>query len=221
MMKISRVEQDYIKAIYEQQIINNQDIVTLKQIADRLHVSAPTVTEMIKRLERKELVVYKSYKGVYLSELGMREGRFILKSHRIWELFLLEYLGYQENEVHQEAENLEHAASPMMIERLSTFLGNPKYCPHGNEIPQESFWYEQKQQLSLDLLAIGTRAECVEIPETSRALLELLEIGSLPKFVTVRHRMVDGAIIAEFDGGRCEVIPTLYQKNWLVALYQK
>ena len=221
MLKISRVEQDYIKAIYEQQIINNQDIVTLKQIADRLHVSAPTVTEMIKRLERKDLVVYKSYKGAYLSELGMREGRFILKSHRIWELFLLEYLGYQENEVHQEAENLEHAASPMMIERLSTFLGTPQHCPHGNEIPQESFWYEKKQKLSLDLLAIGTRAECVDVSDAAVTLLKLLKVDPLPKFVTVLHRMVDGAIIAKFDGGRCEVIPTLYQKNWMVELYQK
>ena len=117
-MKTSKNEQDYLKAIYSLKNENNGS-VSINAIAQKLSVSSPSATEMIKRLAKKELVIHKPYYGVSLTELGKHEARFILKSHRVWETFLFEKGGYTMEEVHDEAENLEHASSPRLIESLS------------------------------------------------------------------------------------------------------
>ena len=116
-MKTSKNEQDYLKAIYSLKNENNGS-VSINAIAQKLSVSSPSATEMIKRLAKKELVIHKPYYGVSLTDLGNHEARFILKSHRVWETFLFEKVGYTMEEVHDEAENLEHASSPRLIESL-------------------------------------------------------------------------------------------------------
>lgn len=218
-VELSKTEQDYIKAIYEIECREKQELVSLKDLVQKLGLAAPTVTEMVKRLEKKELLIYQSYKGVHLTTLGNQEARFILKAHRIWEYFLLENLGYQEADVHVEAEMLEHAASPKLIERLYEYLGKPHYCPHGNEIPSDVFWFEEKQDKKVGDLAPNKRARIKKVSELTQQFLAKMGIEEMPKFVTLIEKLEDGSLIVQFEGPQVYVIPKVYQKGWMVLIY--
>lgn len=220
-MKLSKTEQDYIKAIYEFQMAKPKELVSLKQLVDHMQVSAPTVTEMVKRIEKKELIIYKSYKGVTLTEYGLKEAVFILKAHRVWEYFLLDVLKYQEEDVHIEAEALEHAATPQLIERLYAFLGKPETCPHGQRIPQMVFWYEDKRIIPLVELPIGVRAEIAELSPIFTDFLTLINTNSTPTFIKVMEILEDGTSIAEVDDGEQIVLPAFFQKDVTVIVYEQ
>lgn len=132
-MIMSPSKEDYIKTIYS--LNGAYEIVSNKDIANRLAVSAASVTEMNSRLVKENLVSHFPYKGVQLTETGIQTANLLTRKHRLWEVFLYEKLGFQWDEVHIEADRLEHASSNKLIERLSEFLGNPQYDPHGGIIP--------------------------------------------------------------------------------------
>lgn len=219
-MKISKTEQDYLKLIYELADKEQVTRVTLKYLVQKLSVAASTVTEMVKRLERKNLVEYESYKGVSLTAAGIQEALFIMKSHRIWEYFLLEKLHYQEDEVHIEAEILEHAASPMLIERLYAFLGRPEYCPHGNTIPKQVFWFEHKEERKLSELEIGMRATVSEVSDEVREYWKNIGIEVLPTTVHIVDRFVDKTVLVQINSTDSIVMPLYFQKQLKVIMYQ-
>jgi len=129
-MNISK--EDYLKAIYEHG--GDKNMVSNKDIANSLGISAPSVSEMIKKLLQDGYVEYTSYKGVKLTERGIDEAKKITRIHLLWEVFLLEKLDYDIDEIHDEAERLEHATSKKLEERLDKYLNYPKVCPHGTEI---------------------------------------------------------------------------------------
>lgn len=136
-MLLHRAEEDYIKTIYELSLDLNTDIVKTNEIAKRLGFTDQSVNEMIKKLEKKELLSFIPYKGVLLSNIGKAEAIRLVRSHRIWEVFLMKHLEFSWEEVHAEAETLEHAASKEVVDKLYNFIGRPKYCSHGNPIPDE------------------------------------------------------------------------------------
>lgn len=136
-MLLHRAEEDYIKTIYELSLDLNSIIVKTNEIAKRLGFTDQSVNEMIKKLEKKDLLQFIPYKGVSLSTIGKNEARRLVRSHRVWEVFLMTHLGFSWEEVHEEAETLEHAASTKVIDKLYNFIGRPKYCSHGNPIPDE------------------------------------------------------------------------------------
>jgi Mn-dependent transcriptional regulator len=220
-VKLSKAEQDYIKAIYEFQKQSKQELVSLKQLVEHMQVSAPTVTEMVKRIEKKGLIVYQSYKGVYLTDYGLKEAIFILKAHRVWEYFLLDILKYQEQDVHEEAEALEHAATPRLIERLYSYLGKPEHCPHGQSIPQEVFWYEDKKELPLHALEKNRRAEFSVLPENFLTYVAKLQIDTPPTFIKIIDKLADGTFLVELDKGKQLVIPQYFQKDVKVTIYEQ
>lgn len=132
---MNRSEEDYIKTIYELSI--NQDLKTIKtsDISEMLGYTDQSVNEMIKRLDSKKFLNYIPYKGVQLTKKGSDEAIRLIRAHRVWEVFLSDYLGFNWKEVHNEAEMLEHAGSNELIDRLYDFINKPKYCGHGNPIP--------------------------------------------------------------------------------------
>ena len=219
-MMLSKTEQDYIKAIYEFETQEEAELVSLKQLADRLEVSAPTVTEMAKRSEKKDLIIYKSYRGVQLTDQGLKEASFILKAHRVWEYFLLQVLKYQADDVHEEAEALEHATTPQLLERLYAYLGKPEVCPHGNKIPQEIFWYETKKEVALNKIAEGIRAEVDTLPERFLQYLQKLGIKGQPTVVKVCERFADGTVLIEIDNGEQAVVSPYFQEDVTVLVYE-
>ena len=210
-MKTSKNEQDYLKAIYSLKNENNGS-VSINAIAQKLSVSSPSATEMIKRLAKKELVIHKPYYGVSLTELGKYEARFILKSHRVWETFLFEKVGYTMEEVHDEAENLEHASSPRLIESLYVLMGYPATDPHGSEIPTESFWLKNEVELTLDEAQVDQTYHVTAIEEEGKNFFKKLEI-SLPHLIKVIDILEDKSIIIKEDRESSIVIPPFLQSK--------
>ncbi len=164
MDEFSKTEQDYLKAIYQLEEKTDKR-VGITEVANYLKVSAPSATEMIKRLAKKELVEHKKYYGVLLKPEGYREARFIIKSHRVWETFLVEQAGYQIDEVHEEAENLEHSSSKRLVERLYALMAFPKTDPHGSEIPAERFWEGDVITHDLGQAKVGYRYDVTSLTQ--------------------------------------------------------
>ncbi|MBN2616434.1 MAG: metal-dependent transcriptional regulator [Bacteroidales bacterium] len=142
-------EEDYIKAIYQLEADKKGNILT-NDIAAKLSTKASSVTDMLKRLEKKGLIHYQKYQGVSLKENGKKFALKLIRQHRLWETFLVKSLGFGWESVHDIAEKLEHIHSDELIERLDHFLGHPAFDPHGEPIPLEKgrIWEIKSQKLS-------------------------------------------------------------------------
>lgn len=131
-MNLSQNIQDYLKAILQ---IGKDEPVSTTDIANRLQVSPASVTNMIKKLNDLKLARHEAYRGVVLTHAGRKVALEILRHHRLIETYLAEALGYTWDQVHEEAERLEHHISEEFEDRIATILGNPLYDPHGDPIP--------------------------------------------------------------------------------------
>lgn len=133
---LSRSVEDYLKAIYS--LADDGDPASTSSIAQALEIQPASVTGMIKRMAESGLLEHVPYKGVRLTEAGAREALRVLRRHRILETYLCARLAYTWDDVHEEAERLEHAASDRLIEHMASALGFPSHDPHGAPIPTES-----------------------------------------------------------------------------------
>ena len=134
--RITPAIEDYLKAIYQlEQEEPAAGSVTGQRIAERLGVASPSVTNMIKRLSELGLVQHERYRGVELSDAGERIALEMVRHHRLLERYLVEALGYRWDEVHDEAERLEHHISEALEARMAAALGDPEVDPHGDPIP--------------------------------------------------------------------------------------
>lgn len=129
-------KEDYLKCIYE--LGENQPKITNKQIAEQMKVSAPAVTEMIKKMIAEKLIIKDKILGYYLTQKGLLLVSELYRKHRLIEVFLVNHLHYTADEIHQEAEVLEHTVSDIFVERLDENLGYPMFCPHGGTIPKKN-----------------------------------------------------------------------------------
>lgn len=128
-------KEDYLKAIYL--ISENHDVVTNKELSELLHVSPPSVSEMITKLQKQGYVDYTAYKGSKMTRKGRREAGKLLRYHALWEVFLVDHLHFSWSEAHEMAEGLEHQTNDVLSERLEEYLGHPDHCPHGDPIPRK------------------------------------------------------------------------------------
>jgi DtxR family Mn-dependent transcriptional regulator len=131
----STVRENYLKTIFELQEVHEQELVSVGQIARALNLTAGTVTGMIKKLASEELLEHQAYAGCRLTKNGRAKAVEILRRHRILELFLVQSLGLDWSDVHEEAERLEHAISDRVLDRIDKMLGYPELDPHGDPIP--------------------------------------------------------------------------------------
>ncbi|HRG69550.1 MAG: metal-dependent transcriptional regulator [Saprospiraceae bacterium] len=145
----TQAEENYLKAIYKITQHTADQTVSTKSIADELGTSSASVTDMIKKLTDKSLLSYEKYYGVSLTREGQKLAIMLLRKHRLWEVFLHDKLGFNWDEVHDVAEQLEHIQSYLLIERLDEFLGYPKFDPHGDPIPNENGNFTYRNQVSL------------------------------------------------------------------------
>ena len=201
-MAQSFTEENYLKHIYK--LSKNSDKgVSTNSLAERLDTKASSVTDMIKKLAAKKLVDYKKYQGVTLSAKGKKIAVVIIRKHRLWEVFLLEHLGFGGNEVHEVAEELEHINSPELVERLDKFLGYPKYDPHGGPIPDNKGVFPAPARVRLDELETGKKTKVMGIAEHSEAFLAHLKKLGLELGVEFRlsERFdFDHSVEIELDG---------------------
>ncbi|HHX59861.1 MAG TPA: metal-dependent transcriptional regulator [Epulopiscium sp.] len=142
--------EDYLKTIYE--LGGEKNKIGTKDIAVVLKVSLPSVSEMIKKLVDEGYIEYVLYKGVILTPSGLAMAKKIKKRHLLWEVFLVEKLGFDWEDVHIEAEMLEHMTSPKLEGKLEKYLNYPEVCPHGTPIEDHSYIFNY---ISLDRIQEG------------------------------------------------------------------
>ncbi len=177
----SEAIQDYLKAIFE--LSPGGEPTSTNAIAERLEVAPASVTGMLKRLSGMEppLVSYHKHHGVQLTEEGKHVSLQVIRQHRLIESFLVELLGYSWDEVHQEAERLEHAVSPRFSERLAHLLGEPAFDPHGDPIPGRDLQLPVMDTISLSEAPVGATVKVRRVPTSNPALLRYMgELGVQP-----------------------------------------
>lgn len=171
---ISQAEENYLKAIFK---ISEKEAkaASTNAIASEMQTTAASVTDMLKRLSEKHLIAYEKYRGVELSKEGNRVATALIRKHRLWEVFLVEKLGFAWDEVHDLAEQLEHVQGDNLVERLDNFLGHPKFDPHGDPIPDaEGRWAFRPQSL-LSTLKPGDRGVVTGVEDHTPTFLQYLD----------------------------------------------
>ena len=173
MLNLSITEENYIKAIYHLQQTDGN--VTTNEVAEMLHTKAASVTDMLKKLNAKNIVHYQKYQGFTLSDEGRKIALSIVRKHRLWEYFLVEKLQFGWDEVHEVAEELEHISSLKLVEKLDAYLEYPKFVPHGDPIPDVNGKMIFQPQINLTDLPLNEFAEVTAVGSQSTELLELLK----------------------------------------------
>ncbi len=171
---ISQTEENYLKAIYKITEREGKSAST-NAISTAMSTAAASVTDMIKRLATKDLVNYEKSKGVTLTTEGGRLATLLIRKHRIWEVFLCEKLGYAWDECHELAEELEHIQDDELINRMERYLGNPKFDPHGDPIPDSAGNFAVRSQMPLSEMRAGECGVVVGVQEHSTAFLQYLD----------------------------------------------
>ncbi len=173
-MKLSITEENYLKAIFKLAENHTRKISTTK-IAEIVDTSAASVTDMLKRLSEKDLVEYQKYKGVKLTTAGNQIATQLIRKHRLWEVFLVDILAFNWDEVHDIAEELEHIASEELINRLESFLGHPRFDPHGDPIPSASGKFTLRTQVPLSEVQQGEKITVVGVKQHNSPFLKRLD----------------------------------------------
>lgn len=194
---------DYIKAIWEL-AGEPQEGASTKDIAARLSVAPASVTNMLIRLQERGLVQYERYRGALLTDDGRAEALRLIRRHRLIETFLLEHLGYSWQEVHDEAEKLEHAVSDLFTERLAELLDYPSRDPHGHPIPKADGTLPTEELFTLAESREGQSVVISRVSDDNPSRLAYLgERGLVPgRRVRVREvRDLDGVVLVEDESG--------------------
>lgn len=153
---MSPTKEDYLKVLFELGAWKIQ--VPNKEIAERLGIAPPTVTEMMNSLVKTGWVEYIPYKGSKLTKEGAEYAKRLIRKHRLWEVFLVKNLNFSQDEVHDEAELLEHSTSDILADRLEAYLDYPTHCPHGGAIPLDLMDQQEKVSVRLSDVEIGKTA---------------------------------------------------------------
>ncbi len=171
---ISQTEENYLKAIFKV-VERGLNPALTNAIAAEMQTTAASVTDMLKRLAEKNLITYEKYRGVQLTEEGNRLTTALVRKHRLWEVFLVEKLHFTWDEVHEFAEQLEHVQGDILVNRLDTFLGYPRFDPHGDPIPDaEGRWLFRPQAL-LATLQPGDRGVITGVQDHASSFLQYLD----------------------------------------------
>ena len=171
----SHTEENYLKTIYKLAEAEPGQDVSTNRIAAALTTRAASVTDMLRRLAEKELLRYEKYRGVQLTPEGRRLALLTVRKHRLWEVFLVQQLGFNWDEVHEVAEELEHVQSPLLMQRLDEFLGFPTFDPHGDPIPAEDGAVRRPTHRLLADLEVGDRGTLAAVKDTSAPFLQYLD----------------------------------------------
>lgn len=178
---LTRVIEDYLKTIYV--LTASGERASTNQIAERMEVTPASVTNMIQKLAETEppLLEYRKHRGVKLTPEGERNALEIIRHHRLLEMFLHQTLGYSWDEVHEEADRLEHVISEEMEERIAASLGNPQFDPHGDPIPTRELHLPETDEVALSQLRPPQEARVKRVSDSDPELLRhLSEMGIEP-----------------------------------------
>ncbi|QAY71519.1 metal-dependent transcriptional regulator [Xylanimonas protaetiae] len=174
--ELTAVAQDYLKAVWSalEWVADPQAKVSTGQLADRLGVGPSTVSEAVQKLSEQGLLAHEPYRGVGLTDLGLGYALVMVRRHRLLETWLVQHVGYAWDEVHDEAERLEHAVSDRLVERLDALLGHPVRDPHGDPIPAADGRVVRPDAVPLADLVAGESGVVARISDADPADLRAL-----------------------------------------------
>lgn len=215
----SQAEENYLKSIYtlEKELLCS---ISTNLIAKKSNTKASSVTDMLKKLDAKKLVIYQKYQGVTLTEKGKKVALKVIRKHRLWEYFLVEKLNYSWDKVHDIAEQLEHIQSETLIDNLDAFLGFPKFDPHGDPIPDKTGNIASNKVINILDMQIGDKGILKSVKDSSASFLNYLDkqklaIGDVIKILDIEP--FDHSIKIETSSNRLtiskNVAENLFIKN--------
>lgn len=193
--------ENYLKAIYHLQG-QGEDRVKTKDLAAELDISHSSVTSMLKSLADDGLVDYEPYRGARLTDEGIHSALGVVRNHRLIEIFLVKTLDFEWDEVHEEAERLEHAVSDKLAGRIDEFLGHPKFDPHGDPIPTADGEVFRPEGIPLDEVDAGATVRIERVLDQEPEVLRYLdEIGLTPSTeLTIEEVIaIDGQMSIQLD----------------------
>jgi DtxR family transcriptional regulator, Mn-dependent transcriptional regulator len=197
---LTRSVEDYLKTIYHLSLKGAP--AGTSDIAHALELSPPSVSGMVKRLAEQGLLEHAPYKGVELTDAGRRLALRMVRRHRVLETYLVEFLGYDWDTVHEEAEKLEHAVSDTLIERMAAALGHPRVDPHGDPIPEADGSIVEQEFTPLPEVAVGTLIEIRRVDASHADRLRYLAtLGLKPgtRLTVVDQQPFNGPITLRTD----------------------
>jgi DtxR family Mn-dependent transcriptional regulator len=199
--ELTRSVEDYLKTIYR--LTGQGGFAATTDIAGILAVAPPSVSGMVKRLSEAGLIEHVPYRGVQLTNQGRRAALRTIRRHRVLELYLTKFLGYDWDHVHDEAERLEHAVSDTLIDRMAAALGDPAYDPHGAPIPTADGDIEEAALVTLADAPVGAvvvvRQVADDDPERLRYVAHLGLTPGVRLAITARHPF-NGPTMVSVDG---------------------
>ncbi|TDN40339.1 metal-dependent transcriptional regulator [Hymenobacter sp. UV11] len=213
-------EENYLKAIYKLAEEEPGQDVSTNRIAAALTTRAASVTDMLRRLADKQLLEYEKYRGVRLTPEGRRLALLTVRKHRLWEVFLVQQLGFNWDEVHDVAEELEHVQSPLLMRRLDEFLNFPTLDPHGDPIPAENGAVRRPAHRLLAELGVGECGTLASVKDTSAPFLQYLDKMGLPLGARVRileKIAFDNSLEVQINDERTVVISAEVGRNLFTA----
>jgi DtxR family Mn-dependent transcriptional regulator len=191
---LTTAEENYLKAIYHLSEDGKKSVST-NDVAREMKTKPASVTDMLRKLGEKEMIEYRKYYGVHITEEGKRMALQTIRKHRLWEVFLVDKLNFAWDEVHEVAEELEHIQSPLLIQRLDAYLNYPKFDPHGDPIPDEFGDVKAKPRVALNEMEIDQMGQIVAVKDSSAAFLKYLDkVGA---YIGARIKVLDKV---DFDG---------------------
>jgi len=218
-MNLSFTEENYLKIIYSLSISSSDNATSTNEISEKYQTKPSSVSDMLKKLSEKNLIVYERYKPVSLTQQGTQLALQILRKHRLWEVFLFENLHFTWDEVHELAEQLEHIRSAKLIDRLDEFLGFPEFDPHGDPIPNAFGELKNQKKTLLSNINPGIPCEVVAVKDSSSSFLQYLQklnlgIGSSLKIIEVMS--FDDSYTIENEKGERISISRKFAENLFV-----
>src|SRR6266581_4841361 len=202
----TRAQEDYLKALYH--LHGDAKPVPTRDLAQRLGISSPSVSEMVTRLTAQGLVEHDRYKGQQLTREGRKVALELVRHHRLLEMFLVQVLGYSWDEVHDEAERLEHVISERMEQRIFELLGRPQLDPHGHAIPTLNGKVRPLSDRTLSDCRTGEKVAVQGVSDDDAARLrELQRRGLVPgtRIEVVRASLYEAPIECRIKGRRVSV----------------
>lgn len=209
--------EDYIKEIFNSN--DKKEKLTNKKLAERLGVSPASTSEMIRKLINSGHVERNRTLGLTLTTKGQLEAKNLVRKHRLWEVFLVDHLGYSWTEVHADAEVLEHVTSDKLANGLNEFLGEPDKCPHGEVIYGNAIEVEDKT-VSLNKLKVNDTGIFKKVRDTGELLeyLEFIEFDLEDTFKVVNILPFDGPMIIDVEGKEISVSTSASKEIYVLPL---
>ncbi len=215
----SFTEENYLKTIYYL-ATRQQGEVSTNALAEMTATKAASVTDMLRKLADKQLIHYKKYQGVRLTDEGERLALQVIRRHRLWEVFLVEKLGFGWEQVHEIAEELEHIRSEELVSRLDAYLGHPQFDPHGDPIPTPAGQMPETGYQKLSDMATGARVRLMGVLEHSTEFLQHLDRSDLTLSCVVTVLEINGfdkSVLVQTEAGRTVFVSHEVAKNLLVS----